>query len=379
MSIWIRIRDGAATLSAAPPPQLERAVFRTALIEARGALLSWDVASRERFPDAEIHNPVEASLWLPEIYGDAIAAAVIAAAENDAARNDAARNDAVETTLPAPDDAELAAAAHRLAWLTWARDWWPAGVYTPALSIPILAAEMAVAAHAVAHLLDDEEAVERALPDAVDAPSALAAVHPQFRADAAALVDALAALADDHGVVLNPAMLAADSSDWALAAGARAQVGEGVEIGHGTAPVRWADVPAQTVAADSDAQWSLRHVDGVPHLHVSVAAVRSASAVTGADAAGGIELWARFGPDALDIDIPLRGDGTAFTGNAQVAASVALLPLEERTLWVRDPLLAAVPGPAESEEDRDLVRERAVSRIDDPEASLAERAAGADA
>jgi hypothetical protein len=361
MSIWIRIEDGTATLSSTAP-SIERAVFRTALIEASGALLSWDVASNERFPDAEIHNPVEASGWLAEIFGDVIATAVVDAF---------AVSDAVETTLAAPDDAELTDAAHRLAWLTWARDWWPAGVYTPALSIPILAAEIAVAAHAVAHLLDDEDAVERALPDAVDAPAALAAVQPQFRTDAAVLVDALAALADDHGVALNPAVLPAESSDWALAAGAMAQIGGGIEIGHGTSPVRWADVPAQTVAADSDALWSLRHVDGVPHLHVSVAAV--------AGSGGGVELWAQFGPDALDIDIPLRVDGTAFIGNAQVAASVALLPLEERTLWVRDPLLAAVPGAAEPEEDRDLVRERAVSRIDDPEASLAERVAGADA
>lgn len=357
MSIWISIDDGTATLSrTAPPPRL--AAFRTTLIEARGALLFWDAASDERFPDAEIHSPLEAWAWLTEIYGDVIATAV---------RGADTLSSTAEETLAVPDDAELVDAAHRLAFLTWARDWWPAGVYTPALSDPILAAEIAVAAHAVAHLLDDEDAVEHALPDAVDAPSALASVPPQFRADAAALVDALAALADDHGLALNPAVLTEEAADWALAAGTRAQPGDGIEIGHGTAPVRWADVPAQTVAADSDAQWSLRHIDGVPHLHVSVAAV------TGAEA----ELWARFGPEALDIDIPLRGDGVAFSGNQQVAASVALLPLDDRTLWIRDPLLTAVPGPAESEVDRDRIREFAVARLDDPAASLAERAADA--
>lgn len=349
MSIWIRISDGTASLSHAAPPE-DRSVIRTALVEARGALLSWDAASDERFPDAEIHNPIEASGWLTEIYGDGIAAAVRVGDEG---------------SRPLPDDAELVDAAHRLAWLTWASNWWPAGVYTPALNGAILAAETVLAAHTVEHLLDDEDAVEHALRDAVDVPSALATLPPRFRAEAASLVNALAALADDHGVELNPAMIAAPE-EWALAAGARTALGDGIEIGHGTAPVRWAEVPSQTVAADSDAQWSLRHLDGVPHLHISVAAVSGATA----------ELWARFGPESLDIDVPLHGDGIAFTGNVEVAASVALLPLEERTLWVRDPVLAPVPGPAELEDDRDAVRECAVGRLDAPHASLAERVAG---
>lgn len=349
MSIWIRISDGAAVLSRTAPPN-DRTVIRTALIEARGALLSWDAASDERFPDAEIHSPVQALGWLAEIYGDDVAAAVHAADEG---------------LHLLPDGAELVDAARRLAWLTWASSWWPAGVYTPALNGAILAAETALAAHAVEHVLDDEDAVERALRDAVDTPSALATVPPRFRSEAASLVDALAALADDHGIELNPAMIASPE-EWALAAGARTALDDGIEIGHGTAPVRWCDVPSQTVAADSDAQWSLRHVDGVPHLHVSVAAVPGATA----------ELWARFGPDSLEIDVVLHGDGIAFTGNAQVAASVALLPLEERTLWVRDPVLAPVPGPVEPEDDRDAVREYAVDRLDDPSASLAERVAG---
>lgn len=349
MSLWISIVDGTAVISASAPPT-ERAHFRTAMVEARGALLSWDATSGERFPDAEIHNPLEAAGWLEEIYGGAIATAVRA---GDI------------TVHPLPGDAELVDAAHHLAQLLWARDWWPAGIYTPALSQPILAAEIAVAAHAVEHLLDDHDAVERALHDALDAPSALAAAPSKYRDDAAALVDALTDLADDNGVALNPAMLATPE-DWALTAGSRMQTGEGIEIGHGTAPVRWADIPGQTVAADSDAQWSLRHVDGVPHLHVSVASVSGATA----------ELWARFGPQSLDIDVPLRGDGIAFTGAVQVAASVALLPLEERTLWVRDPILAPVPGPAESETDRDAVRAHAVNRLDDPRAGLAERTAG---
>lgn len=350
MTLSILVEDDTAVITRAPAPASLPA-FRTALVEARGALLRWDAASDARYPDAEIDDPIEASTWLAQVYGERIAAAV--RAED-------------EISLLLPDDAELVEETHRLAWLTWARDWWPAGVYTPALSAPILAAETALAAHVLEHLLDDEDAVERALEDATDAPVALAALHPAFHADAAVLLDAIAALADDYGVELSPALPSAQAEEWALAAGSRSRDEDGIEIGHGTAPVRWADVPAQTVAADSDAHWSLRHVDGVAHLHVSVAAVPGAHA----------ELRARFGPEDLDIDVPLSGDGTSFTGSAQVAASVALLPLEERTLWVRDPVLAALPGPAESEEDRDLVRERAVARLDLPDASLAERVAG---
>lgn len=353
MNVRIRIDEGKATLSQSRPVA-DRPVIRTALIEARGALLSWDAVSDARFPDAEIHSPVEAAGWLPEIYGADIAAAVGAVAE---------------TTLPLPENTELVDAVHRLAALTWTRDWWPAGIRTPALDDVILSAELAVAAHGVEHLLDDEDAVERALLDAVDAPSALAALPMRLHADAATLRDALTDLAEDHGVALNPVVLIG-AQEWALAAGDRTRPESGIEIGHGIAPVRWADVPAQTVAADSDAKWSLRHAAGAPYLQVSVAAVPRAVA------SGSVDLWARFGPTELDIDIPLHGDGVAFTGEVQVAASVALLSLDDRTLWVRDRLLAPVPGPAETETDRDAVREFAVSRLGDPGAGLAERSAG---
>ena len=52
-----------------------------------------------------------------------------------------------------------------------------------------------------------------------------------------------------------------------------------------------------------------------------------------------------------------------------------VISLDDRTLWVRDPILAPVPGPPEAEDDRDAVREHAVARLDDPQSSLAERAA----
>ena len=351
MSLWIRIDAGAAVLSHDAPHE-ERSALRTALVEARGALLSWDVVSDERFPDAEVHSPREAAGWLAEVYGDAVAAAVLTGAD---------------TAVTLPESPELLDAVHRLGRLLWAADWWPAGIQIPALDAALLAAETAVAAHAVAHLLDDDDATERALAQATAAPSTLAAIAADFPADAAALLDAITAVADDHGIELSPALPGADAAEWALAAGAHAAADEGIELSQGSALVRWADVPAQTVAADSDARWSLRHVGGASQLHVSVAAVPGAKA----------ELWARFGPESVDIDIPLHSNGVLFTGRAPVAASVALLPHDERTLWVRDPLLAPTTDATESDDDRAALLACAQQRLGDPHASLTERAAGA--
>lgn len=356
MITWIRIDGDTATVTEASSPR-HAAPFATAIVEARGALLTWDVTTGVRYPDAEIHNPSEAESWLADVYGNEIAEAVRAGQHGE---------------LTLSDDAELVDAARALAMLSWARAWWPAGVYTPAIDPAIIAAETAVAAHVIEHVLDDPDAVERALTGAVDAPSALASAPAAFRVEAGALAGAMAELAGDHGVELRAAHVDARAQDWALAAGGHKieSIG-GTEIGHGSSPVRWADVPGQTVAADSDAQWSLRSVDGTAHLVIHVPAASGVRSDAG--------LRARFGPEGLDIDLPLILGGAEFTGSAEVAASVALLPLDDRVLWVRDPRIAAVPGPEESETDRDLVREFAVSRLDDPTASLAERVAGAGA
>lgn len=350
MTLHLRIDDGTATLTdaagAAPEP------FATALVEARGALLRWDVTGSARFPDAAISSPREAAGWLADVYGPEIAAAVAGGGTG---------------TMPLSDDAELVDAARRLAHLGWAAAWWPAGVYTPALDPAVLAAEIVVATDAVSHLLDDEDALERTLADAGAALPALALVPAPLRAEADLLAERVHDLADDHGVELQPADTAIRRDEWALAAGAEGASLVGIEIGHGSAPIRWADVPAQTVAADGEAEWSLRRVDGAVRLHLRVAAV------PGADAG----LRARFGPEELGIDLELAGDGAAFAASAEVPASLALLPLDDRTVWVRDERIAAVPGPPEDEDVRDRVREFAVGRLDDDSSSLAERAAGA--
>ncbi|WP_243229722.1 hypothetical protein [Microbacterium sp. CIAB417] len=362
MRIGIRIDGDRALVGPSPGPVDQTAgpaePFTTALIEARGALLAWSVPPG-RFPDAVVHAPDQAAEWLADVYGPGVAAAVA-----DVDRRTEASAEPAAIVLG--DSAELTGPVRTLALLGWAARWWPAGGSVPALDTGLLAAEIALAAHRVDHLLDDEEATERALAEAADAPSALERVPARFAGEAEALSAALSDLAEDHGVVLRPVAAARDS--WALAAGGSVSAASGVEIAHGSAPVSWADVAPQSVAADAEATWSLRHVGGQAVLTVEVAPV------PGADPA---DLRARFGPEERGIDVRLEVDGTVLRGSTEVPASVALLPIEERVLWVRDVRMTSVPGPAESPEARQAALAYAAGRRTDPEASLAERTAGA--
>ena len=355
MSVRIRIVGDRARLETVDPAAAPAEPFAVALVEARGALLSWTLPPGLH-PDAVVHAPQQAAEWLADAYGDAVAMALLRAAEDGIDRPE---------EIALPDEPPLAAPLRRLALLTWARDWWPAGIAVAPLDASVLAAEIAVAVHHIDHVLDDDEATERALADALDAPSALAALPAEYAEQAGAIADALSSLADDHGVPLLPLVERRDS--WALAAGGTGSGTTGIEIGHGSVPVRWVDVPPQAVAADAEARWSLRHGDGEPTLVVDVVAV----------AGGDARLRARFGPEELGIDVPLHGAGTVFTGSAPVPASVALLPIEQRTLWVRDVRMASHPGAPESASAREAALAYASARIGDARAGLAERAAGA--
>ncbi|GAB3595395.1 hypothetical protein [Microbacterium tumbae] len=359
MSIRITVDGSAARVYASSGPG-EAPPFATALVEVRGGLLLWSVPP-QRFPDALVHSPVEAAAWLSEIYGDDVAAAVRGMPATHGA-------DAGPDPIALPAGADLVDAVRGLALLVWARTWWPAGRRIPRLDPDVLAAEIVRASHAVDHLLDDEEATGRALADAIDAPAALAALPRSLADEAETLARTVTELADDHGVALSDTVRL-HGEDWALAAGGAPAGAEGVEIGHGTGQVRWADVPAQTVAADAEARWSLQHSGGEMRLSVEADAVADAP-----DA--GTTLRARFGAEETGVDVLLTRSGALFSGSMPVPASLALLPLEQRTLWVRDPASAAFPGPAEPESIRRTVIDFAAARIADPGAGLAERAAG---
>ncbi|MDQ0728401.1 hypothetical protein [Microbacterium sp. W4I20] len=364
MSVLVRVRDGVAHVS---PGRLEATdpPFLTAVVEAAGGLLLTDATVdatveadvREiRVPDAVIDDVDAAGAWLADLYGPEVADAVRQGAETS-------------PEWTGPGDAGIADAVHRLGQLTWARAWWPAGARIPAVDPSLLAAEIAVTSDLLSHLLDDDEAVERALRDAADIRSALAALPSALAAEGAQLAAALHDLADDLGVELLPAR--ENREDWALAAGGTGPVADrpGIEVASGTAPVRWADVPAQTVDAEGLARWSLRQSDGSLMLQIEVPAVDADFAARA--------LRARFGPADSDIDVALERQGGRFRGETAVAASVAFLPAGERMLWVRDPALASSPGEPDSGSDRERVLRHASARWGAPGASFAERVAGA--
>ncbi|GAB1509733.1 hypothetical protein [Actinophytocola sp. KF-1] len=291
---------------------------RTALLEARGATLHWDVLT-DAPPVTEVHDEARAADWLWDV----------------------------------------PATARELAYLTWAKAWWPTSVVAgvPPLDPALLAAELAVATAAVDHLLDDEDAVERAVADAATAvhPLAALAADPVLGDAATALAARLADLAEDHGITLpDPVPVRREQTGFALAAGGSA--GSEVVVLRGSSPVDWALVPQGAVDAAADATWSVVRRDGGLVLAVNVPALRP------------VPLAARFG----QVDVPLENG----TGQVTVPPSVLLLPAARRTLTVFAPGFAAEPA-----DDPDAPARRAAlvamasARLTAPDATLTERAA----
>ena len=291
---------------------------RTALLEARGATLYWDVLTGAP-PVTEVHDEALAADWLWDVPAE----------------------------------------ARELAYLTWAKAWWPTSVVAgvPPLDPALLAAELAVATAAVDHLLDDEDAVERAVADAAAAvhPLAALAADPALGEAATALAARLGDLAEDHGIALpDPVPVRQEQTGFALAAGGTA--GSAVVVLRGSSPVDWALVPQGAVDAAANATWSVVRRDGELVLAVTVPTVRP------------VPLAARFGR----VEVPLDGGA----GQVTVPPSVLLLPAAQRTLTVYAPGFATEPA-----DDPDAPARRAAlvamarARIGAPDATLTERAA----
>lgn len=355
MSVQIRVQGDAVRVSSSEALP-DRMPYLVALVEVAGGLLHWDPTEHIVLPDADVDDLHAATGWLAEIYGQEVADAV---------------GQGADATLPLGDgDPAIVDAVLRLGHLAWARAWWPAGARFPALDPALLAAETAVTAHDVEHLLDDDRAIERALADAADAPSALAALPPAFAAEAERLLSTLTDLSEDYGVALGSAEPVAVREDWALAASGVHDVREGVEIASGRATVRWSDVPAQTVDAEAEARWVIRQRGGAAVLRVEAAAVDSPLASR--------SLIARFGPAELGVEVVLRRETSLFQGEAEVPASALFLPSAEHTLWVRDPVLSPEDdGASDPHDAREQVLSFVATRLLSPAASLAERTAGA--
>ncbi|GAA3893772.1 hypothetical protein GCM10022243_68290 [Saccharothrix violaceirubra] len=311
-----------------PPPHPER----TALLEARGAVLTWDVLTGE--PSLVVHDPVAAD-WLWEVVGlDAADAILGAAAEVD--------------LVPGPLHERARTAAH----LDWVGAWWPASPTAGIAGVnpALLRAERAVAVNAVEHLLDDEDATGRALRG----------IPPLDTAGCRLSVDDLArqvlALAEDYGV--EQAAAVPTRADFALAAGGDPSTG--VTVLSGVSETDWSTVPRGLLDATAPARWSVVREGGTSYLEV---------AVPSGPTPGPVPL-ARFGP----VEVPLeRGALGWYTGRAAVAPTVLLLPPDRRVLSVSVPGYTAAP---EDSGRRAAIVAYARARMVLPSATLTEREAG---
>jgi hypothetical protein len=315
----------------------------TALVEARGALLYWNVLDRQTHPNAEIHDPALAADWLWELYGPEAAGAILDGA------------DAVATEWDSP----VLEAARRLAHLRWAEAWWPSShaAAVPPLDTGLLRAEAAWRTSGVEHLLDDEEAVERALAEA-DAAS-VEALGPEL--GAAALALALESLAEDYGVELRREPVQLRREDWALAAAGSTTVD--FALASGGAPVDWTQVPQGLVDAAAGATWALTQRDRLT-ITVAVPAAPEARDLHLTAVIGGVEVPLHLNPDTGD-----------FTGEAEAPQTFLLLPAAQRELRTYSPDFAPGPAAPAAAPHRAAIIEYARERLTDPDASLAERAA----
>ncbi|MDU0288594.1 hypothetical protein [Saccharothrix longispora] len=306
---------------------------RTALVEAAGAVLAWDVLV-DGPPAARVDDPERAADWLWEVYGDA-AADVLGGAD--------------EVDVPVGGDLPVRDACRVLAQLTWARAWWPASAAAgvPALDPVLLAAERAVATSAAEHLLDDPDATARAVAEVVgDVPDPGLALR-------------VAELAEDCGVVRDPAPT---RSSHALAAGVTGPRA-GVTVLSGLFPVDWALVPQGAVDAAAPVEWAVVRRQGGTFLDVTVVA-----------GPGRTRLAARFA--GVDVPLDSTDDLGRVTGSAPVPASLLLLPADRRVPAVYAPGFAEPAPPApDAEERRAAILAYARSRAGSPTATLTERAA----
>lgn len=333
---------------------------RAALLEARGALLVWDVAAGGP-PSALVHHAPSAVAWLWEVFGADVTAAVLAAEAGE---------DASFACVPGPS----ADAARTAALAAWAAAWWPASVPggIPPLDPRLVALERADALVAVEHLLEEADAATAALADALavrladaEPDTAPAAVRDEI----GALVERVRDLAEDRGVL--PAAPEPVRSAYALAAAGAVPP---VPVASGSDPVDPASVPPGTADVVAEARWSVVRTErGENELHVRVDRAPAHPADDRADARADVPLEA----DLAGARVRLALDAAAYTGTAAVPAAILLTPPERRRLVVRAPGYAT--GAPLTGRELARIAEGRLRRAAEagPGALLAERAAGA--
>ena len=347
--------DGGTIRVGTPPEHLEH----TAVVEAHGALLLWDELSVKPHPSAWIFDTERAADWLWEVYGGRGAAAVFSPVPASRIQVDH-HSSAVLTRL------------RRLASINWADVWWPTSEQAniPPLSNVLLATERALETFAVEHLLDDESAVEHALA-AIDLHSLENWYDdPLVGERVRQSHDRIEKLFIDYGV--NPTSTSASTSaepphavspEWALAAGDH-RVG-GTVVLHGKSPVMWSHVARGSVDAAAVARWTLsRHV-GETILSVSVPSGEHPTAA----------LIARMGDG--EVSLPHKHDSGEYRGWASVPSGLLLQPASARRVLVYGPDVTTTPDELDpaSADRQTAVIEHARSRLGEPDALLAQRAA----
>lgn len=286
----------------------------TALLEADGATLVWDLAAGNTLPAAIVWDPLRAAAWAWQVYGRGATEALAGTATSFAA-------------VPGP----VLAAARTAARCAWARAWWPAShlAAVPALDPRLLDLEEAAALAELEHLLDDAEGVDDRLRAALYAAEAIG----DAAGDAHALVARVREAAEDRGIRAEGAAAApaVRRNDVALAAGDAA--GDATRtpgaVAAGTAPLDLSRLAPGTADAAAEAHWSIHRDAGQTVLEVTVArAPRHPD-----DGVGPAPLEAVF------AGVPLRlalEDGR-FAGRIAVPARLLLSRPQERVLSVASP------------------------------------------
>lgn len=317
---------------------------RTAVLEARGALLWYDVLAtlegQSPLPSAEVWDVALASEWLWEIYGTEATSRLL----------DGAGSLTATTGASAPR-------ARDLALTTWRAAWWPASHVAgiPALDPRLLTVEQALATADLEHLLDDDGALGRALGSLADA------AVPSLPGDAHAR---LTALAEDHGLSFDVSPVRPARRDLALAAGTQDEV-VGSVLASGTTRIDPARVATGSADFAGEAQWRIVRRDGSTVLDIRVprAPVLPRSGIAP-------PVVARF----AGLELPLEpGEGSY---RAETGADPRLLPLPAAQRAAHVHTIGLESMPPLPDEDRTALIDWARARLTAPDASLAEADAG---
>lgn len=228
-------------------------------VEARGALLEWELGAAETAPPAITLLDASEADWLYLLLGEDAHVAIL----------DAISGGAAGVIEPAWD-AELLVKLRKFAHGLWLRDWWPVSPPAfPALDLRSLDHELAELAEELELVLDDE-----ALPDLARSLSVPAASRADF-----ALVAAGAARADEEG---------------AIASGTAAVAWQGVPRGAIDAteqPIRWSvdAAPDPTVRIQASTPGEPRRAEGL-RVVVELDGRRLADGALGANARADLPL-----------------------------------------------------------------------------------------